>query len=307
VRLGIDIVLDSRNFALGWIIAALIGANAPGDGSVAWRLRSASLQRMDTGLKDRVALVAASSHGIGRATAEAFAAEGCRLAMCSRDGNAITHAAESITKQYGVEAYSRSVDVTNTAAVWRFVDEVAERYGTVDICVTNAGGPPAKGFLATTIEEWQKAFETNLLSVVMFAHAVIPHMQLNHWGRFITITSMTVRQPVQDLVLSNAIRVGVSGLIKSLSNEFGKDGILFNNVGPGFTGTDRLKELAAVQAKSAGTREEDIFQGWAEQSAVKRVGKPHEIADAIVWLASERASFVTGQTLVVDGGYYRGL
>jgi 3-oxoacyl-[acyl-carrier protein] reductase len=262
---------------------------------------------MDTGLRNRVALIAASSHGIGRATAEAFAAEGCRLAMCSRDENAISDAAGSIARQHGIETYSRAVDVTDAAAVSRFVNGVADRFGTIDICVTNAGGPPAKIFLETTIDEWQKAFETNLLSVVIFAQAVIPHMQRKQWGRFITITSMTVRQPVQDLVLSNAIRVGVSGLLKSLSNEFGKDGILFNNVGPGFTATDRLKDLAAVQAKSAGVSEADIFSRWAEQSPLKRVGEPREIADAIVWLASERASFVTGQTLVVDGGYYRGL
>jgi 3-oxoacyl-[acyl-carrier protein] reductase len=262
---------------------------------------------MDTGLRNRVALIAASSHGIGRATAEAFAAEGCRLALCSRDANAIRNVAETIAKQHGVEVHSQAVDVTDPTAVSRFVQAVAERFGAVDVCVTNAGGPPAKGFLATTVDDWHKAFEANLLSVVLFAQAVIPHMQRSKWGRFITITSMTVRQPVQDLVLSNSIRVGVSGLLKSLSNEFGKDGILFNNVGPGFTATDRLKELAAVQAKSSGITEQDIFKGWAEQSPLKRVGEPREIADAIVWLASERSSFITGQTLLVDGGFYRGL
>src|SRR5689334_13687346 len=142
---------------------------------------------METGLRNRVALVAASSHGIGRATAEAFAAEGCRLALCSRDANAIRDVAEALAKQHGVEVHSQSVDVTDPAAVSRFVQTVAERFGAVDVCVTNAGGPPAKGFLATTVDDWQKAFAANLLSVVLFAQAAIPHMQRKKWGRFITI------------------------------------------------------------------------------------------------------------------------
>jgi 3-oxoacyl-[acyl-carrier protein] reductase len=177
----------------------------------------------------------------------------------------------------------------------------------VDICVTNAGGPPAKGFLATTMDDWANAARLNLFSIVAFAHAVIPHMQKKRWGRFITLTSVSVRQPVPDLVLSNSIRAGVVGLIKSLSNEFGKDGILFNNVGPGFTATDRLKELAAARSRNGTMTQEQIFDGWAQDSAVKRLGEPNEVADAIVWLASDRASYITGQTVLVDGGAYKGL
>src|SRR5207237_10929685 len=146
-------------------------------------------------------------------------------------------------------------------------------------------------FLATSIEEWQKALEQNFLSAVYFAREVIPHMQRKHWGRIITITSITTKQPVADLVLSNAVRAAVVGLVKSLANEFGKDGILVNNVGPGYTATDRLKELAAARSRSSGQSEKEIFDSWAVDSAVKRVGKPEEVADAVVWLASERASY----------------
>ena len=262
---------------------------------------------METGLKNRVAIVAASSQGLGKATAEAFAAEGCRVAMCSRNAEALQAAAQRIHTQHGVDVYAQALDVTDAAAVHRFVESVAAKFGRIDICVTNAGGPPAKGFLATTLEEWRRATELNFLSAVYFAHQVIPHMQRNKWGRFITITSVTVKQPVPDLVLSNAVRAAVVGLMKSLSNEFGKDGILVNNVGPGYMATDRLKQLAATRAKATGKSEREIFETWAVDSAVKRVGDPREFADTIVWLASDRASYVTGQTILVDGGAYKGL
>ncbi len=261
---------------------------------------------MDLGLKDRVAIVVASSHGLGQATARAFAAEGCKVAMCSRNLKAVEAAAEEIRGKYGAEVYSEAFDVTDAAAVQRFVDNVARRFGRIDICVTNAGGPPAKGFMATTIEEWKRASELNFLSVVYFAHQVIPHMQRNKWGRIVTITSVAVKQPVADLVLSNSVRSAVVGLVKSLANEFGKDGILVNNVGPGYTATDRLKELAAARSKASGKNEQEIFDGWAVDTALKRVGQPEEFANAVVWLASERASYITGQTLLVDGGTYKG-
>jgi 3-oxoacyl-[acyl-carrier protein] reductase len=262
---------------------------------------------MDTGLKNRVAIVAASSQGIGRATAEAFAAEGCRVAMCARNSKTLQAAAESIRKQHQVDVFTQAVDVTDAAAVHQFVDAVVAEFGGVDICVTNAGGPPAKGFLAASIEEWKKAVDLNFLSTVYFAREVIPHMQRKHWGRFITITSITTKQPVADLVLSNAVRAAVVGLVKSLANEFGKDGILVNNVGPGFTATDRLKELAKTRAAASGKTEKETFEGWAADAPLKRLGEPREVADAIVWLASERASYVTGQTVLVDGGLYKGL
>jgi 3-oxoacyl-[acyl-carrier protein] reductase len=262
---------------------------------------------MDLGLKDRVALVAASSQGIGRATAEAFAAEGCRVAMCARNQQTLQAAAEKIRRHYDAEVFAQAFDVTDSPAVSRFVAAVVEKFGRVDICVTNAAGPPAKGFLAATLEEWQRALELNFLSTVYFAREVIPHMQRKHWGRIITLTSITTKQPVIDLVLSNAVRAAVVGLVKSLANEFGKDGILVNNVGPGFTATDRLKELAKARASASGKTEQEIFAGWAADAPLQRLGEPREVADVIVWLASERASYVTGQTVLVDGGMYKGL
>ena len=262
---------------------------------------------MDLGLKNRVALVAASSQGLGLATAEAFAAEGCRVAMCARNQQSLTSGADKIRKQHNVDVLAEAFDVTDASAVSRFVATVAEKFGSVDICVTNAGGPPAKGFLAASLEDWQHAVEANFFSTVYFAREVIPHMQKKHWGRIITITSITTKQPVTDLVLSNAVRAAVVGLVKSLANEFGKDGILVNNVGPGFTATDRLKELAKARSSATGKSQQEIFEAWAADAPLKRLGEPRELAEAIVWLASDRASYITGQTLLVDGGMYKGL
>lgn len=262
---------------------------------------------MHLGLKDKVTLVAASSQGIGRATAEAFAAEGCKVAMCARNDKTLQDAAAKIKQQYKAEVLTEAFDVTDATAVRDFVATVAKKFGAIDICVTNAGGPPAKGFLAASLEEWQRAIELNFLSTVYFAREVIPHMQKKHWGRIITITSITTKQPVADLVLSNAVRAAVVGLVKSLANEFGKDGILVNNVGPGFTATDRLKELATARSATSSKTQQEIFEGWAADAPLKRLGEPREVAETIVWLASEPASYITGQTILVDGGMYKGL
>src|SRR6266404_5104934 len=190
---------------------------------------------MDMGLKRKVAIVAASSQGIGRATAEAFAAEGCKIAMCARNEAALASAAGKIEEQYSVDVFYRAMDVTDAIAVHEFVAATEAKLGGADICVTNAGGPPAKGFLAATMDDWRKAVDANFMSTVHFAREVIPLMQRKRWGRIITITSIAAKQPVADLVLSNAVRAAVVGLVKSLANEFGKDGILINNVGPGYT------------------------------------------------------------------------
>ncbi|HYA24290.1 MAG TPA: SDR family oxidoreductase [Terriglobales bacterium] len=262
---------------------------------------------MELGLRNRVAIVAASSQGIGRATAEALAAEGCCVAMCARNEQTLRAAAEHIRKQHRTEVLASTVDVTDPDAVHSFVDETVAKFGSADICVTNAGGPPAKGFLAATLEDWRKAVDANFLSAVYFAREVIPHMQRKRWGRIITITSITTKQPVADLVLSNAVRAAVVGLVKSLANEFGKDGILVNNVGPGYTATDRLIDLARRRSAALGKPEKEVIDGWAAEAPLKRVGEPRELADTIVWLASERASYVTGQTILVDGGAYKGL
>ena len=262
---------------------------------------------METGLRDRVAIVAASSKGIGRAAALALAAEGTHLALCARNSDALEQVEEEARRTHGVSVYAKTFDVADDLRVRQFVEAVHRRYGRIDICVTNAGGPPAKHFLETTMPEWDNAYQLNLRSIVSFAHAVLPYMQQRHWGRVVTITSMTVKQPVPELILSNSVRAGVLGLVRSLATQFGPDNITINNVAPGYTATDRMKELAQSKAQMAGGTAAQYETEIAQSIPLRRFAQPEEIADAIVWLASERASYITGQTVLVDGGVYRGL
>ncbi|HZU09461.1 MAG TPA: SDR family oxidoreductase [Pseudacidobacterium sp.] len=262
---------------------------------------------METGLKDRVAIVAASSQGIGKAAALAFAAEGAHLALCARQPGPLDSVAREATDRYGVKVFTEAFDVSDDAAVRSFVKSAHDHFGHVDVCVTNAGGPPAKPFLATTLDEWERAWQLNLRSIVSFAQAVIPYMQKKKWGRIVTLTSYTVKQPVPELVLSNSIRAGVMGLVRSLAGQFGPDGITVNNVGPGFTSTARAEELLEKRAAARNTNIEQIRQELLQDIPVRRMATPEEVAAAIVWLASEQASCITGQTLLVDGGAYRGL
>jgi 3-oxoacyl-[acyl-carrier protein] reductase len=262
---------------------------------------------VNLGLKDRNVIVAAASEGIARAAAEKFAAEGANVAICSRDAGKLNAAAAQLREHSSARVLAQPLDVTDEMAVASFVKYVAEEFGGVDVCVANAGGPPAKLFFATTTQEWHRAVELNFMSVIHFARAVLPWMQKRQWGRLVTITSITVRQPVSDLIYSNAVRAGVLGLVKSLSNEFGKDGITVNNVGPGYTATERLKQLIAKRSQEIGISPADFEKRLVGEAPLQRVGQPEEVADAIVWLASERAAYITGQTLLVDGGLFKGL
>lgn len=262
---------------------------------------------MDTGLRTRVAIVAASSQGIGRATALGFAAEGANLALCARNAGPLEKLAEEIRKTHGVEILTRAFDVSNDEQVRDFTAAAQERFGRIDVCVTNAGGPPAKPFAETTLPDWDRAYQLNLRSTVAFAHAVLPAMQQRKWGRIVTITSVSVKQPIPELVLSNSIRAGVLGLVRSLATQYGPDNITVNNVGPGYTATDRIKELTEARAKRSGRSLAELEAEMTNNVPLRRLAQPQEVADAIVWLASERASYITGQTILVDGGVYRGL
>jgi 3-oxoacyl-[acyl-carrier protein] reductase len=262
---------------------------------------------MDLGIKDRVAIVAASSQGLGKAVALGLAREGARLAICARTESALEAAAEQIRRETDAEVVARALDVTVHEEVRRFVGTVAERFGRVDICIANAGGPPSKTFADTTIEDWQAATNLNLMSTIYFAKETLPLMQERRWGRFIAITSVAVKQPIEGLILSNAIRSGVSGLIKTLSNEYGRYGVLVNSVCPGYTATARLVELSRKLAAREGVAAEEIVDRWARLTALGRVGLPEEFADAVVFLASERAGYITGVSLAVDGGLVKGV
>lgn len=262
---------------------------------------------MDLGLKNRTAIVAAASKGLGLAVAEELAKEGANVAICSRNGEELKKAAAKVKEAAGREPLWQAFDLRNYEEVQRFVKAVTQKFGTVDICVANAGGPPSKKFLDVSIEEWRTAVDTNLMTTVYLAREVLPLMQKGKWGRFITITSMSIKQPVNNLVLSNSVRAAVVGLARTLANEFGADGITVNNVGPGYTRTARLEELAAKQQQAKGISLEQVFEQMASEVPAKRIGTPREFAALVTFLASERASYINGTTIVVDGGWVKSL
>jgi 3-oxoacyl-[acyl-carrier protein] reductase len=262
---------------------------------------------MDLGLKDRVAIVAASSQGLGKAVAMGLAREGAKVALCARTAATLNATAEEIRKATGVEVFSKTVDVTSYDQVRAFVGETVQRFGRLDICVTNAGGPPAKPFSDTTVEDWQNGVNLNLMSALYFAREVLPLMQQRKWGRLITITSSSVKQPIDNLILSNSVRSAVSGLAKSLSNEYAKDNVLVTNVCPGYTLTARLDELSGKLAAAEGVTPQQIRDRWASQIPLRRLGRPDEFADLVVFLASERSSYITGVSIAVDGGFIKGI
>ena len=262
---------------------------------------------METGLKDRVALVAGSSQGIGQAIALAFAAEGAHVALCSRREDVLDTVAAEVRGRFGVQAFCQALDVADDAAVRAFVDATHARFHRIDICVPNAGGPPARPFLSTTMEDWERAWQLNLRSAISFCQAVLPYMRQRCWGRIITLTSYTVKQPVPELVLSNTIRAGVMGLVRSLAGQFGRDGITVNNVGPGFTATSRARSLLEQRAQNRNVLLQEIQNEVEREIPIGRMATPEEVAATFVWLASELSASITGQTILVDGGSYKGL
>ena len=262
---------------------------------------------MDLGLKDRVAIVAASSQGLGKGVALALAREGAKLAICARTSGAIQAAAEEIRNVTGVEVLARAMDVTAQDQVGELVEETQRRFGRIDICVTNAGGPPSKTFAETSTDDWISAVNLNLMSTVYLAREVLPVMQRQQWGRFIAITSVAVKQPIDGLILSNSVRSAVSGLVKSLANEYGRYNVLVNNICPGYTRTERLTELSTRLATRGATTPAEIERQWTHQIPLGRLGEVEEFASVVAFLASDRASYLTGISLAVDGGLVRGI
>ncbi|HSV33878.1 MAG TPA: SDR family oxidoreductase [Pyrinomonadaceae bacterium] len=262
---------------------------------------------MDLGLKNRVALVAAGSRGLGFAAAQELAREGARVFLCSRDEMHATEAAAKIQAETGAEVTGMRADVTNNADIGRFVDEAVERAGKVDVCITNAGGPPSTVFADTDIEMFRNAFELNALSAIRLVKLVLPGMRAQKWGRIINITSVSVKQPIEGLLLSNTVRAGLTGWAKTVSNEVAPDGVTVNNVAPGYTLTERQDELAEARGKASGKSKQEMIDFWASQTPMRRMASAEEIAAAVAFLASERASYITGVTLQVDGGWVRSL
>jgi len=256
---------------------------------------------MDMGIRGKAALVTAASKGMGKATALALASEGVRVLMCARTAADIKAAAEEVRAKTGVEVVEMTADVTKKEDIERLVKRAEEAFGGVDILVANSGGPPRGNLEEMTDEQWYGAFEVATLSVVRLIRGVLPSMKQKRWGRILTIQSVSVKQPVPGLLLSNAVRPGVAGMFKTLSEDLGKHNITINVVCPGKILTDRL----LGGAKQAGLPTEEFIKRAGADVPLGRVGAPEEFANVMVFLASERASYVTGVALQVDGGLIR--
>jgi 3-oxoacyl-[acyl-carrier protein] reductase len=262
---------------------------------------------VELGLRGKVALVAASSAGIGRACALGLAAEGAAVACCARTAAALEETAGEIRRQTGAEVFALPTDLTRPEEIRRLVEAVAGRFGRIDILVNNAGGPKPGAFADLTEQDWQEAIPLTLLSTLRLCAAVVPRMRQQRHGRIINVMSVSVKQPLETLILSNTLRAGVAGLAKSLANELGRDGILVNTVCPGATMTERFLGVHRALAGRRGVPVEEVIAARANEVPLGRIGTPEEVANLVVFLASERASYITGCTIPVDGGFVRGL
>lgn len=264
---------------------------------------------MDLGLDDRTAFVAGASRGLGRAAALELAQEGCRVALCSRDETRVTNAADHIRTEADVPAervLPLVCDVTEEAAVNDAIQETVDTFGTLHVLVTNAGGPPSGTATEVTAEDYREAVELNLMSTISLCEVALPHLQsaadADDHARIIMVTSVSSKQPISSLALSNTARAGVQGYAKSLAEDLGPQEITVNTVLPGYTRTDRLDDLAEDIQEETGQSYAEVEADWAEENALPRIGEPDEFAATVAFLASARAAYVTGVALPVDGG-----
>lgn len=262
---------------------------------------------MDLGLKGRVAIVAAASSGLGKSIAMELATEGASIVMNARREDQLGIAADEIRSATGAEVLAIAGDVTNEDHIRKLVLETASNFGSVDILVANAGGPPAGFFDDFSAQDYRQAVELNLISTINLCREAVPHMRKCGWGRIVAITSIAAKQPVENLILSNTSRAGVLGFMKSLSQQIAADGITANTVCPGYHLTERLKSLAPLTAEKEGISVEEVYARWAASTPMNRIGEPREFAAVVAFLCSERASYLTGTVIQVDGGAYRAL
>ena len=269
--------------------------------------RHALTPSMDLGLRGKVAVVAAASQGLGRAAAFAFAREGCKVAICARTAAPLEDTAKAIRKESGADVLAVPADVSRPDGVKAFLDGAVQSFGGIDIVVPNAGGPPTGGFETLAEEQWTRGWELTFQSTVRLVRSSLPAMRKRGGGAVVAILSMSVRQPIDNLVLSNALRLGVVGALKTLAREVAKDRIRVNAVAPGWIATDRTIELARVRAEREGRPLEDVQAATLQDIPLGRFGKPEEVGDLIAYLASERAAYITGVIAQIDGGLYRGI
>jgi len=253
---------------------------------------------MDLGIKGRVAMVAAGSKGLGRAAAAALVAEGCRVSICGRDRGAL----EAAKAALGGSVLAFPCDVTKPADIEDWYKATLEAFGQVDILVTNTGGPPAATFLDLTEAQWESGVQSTLMNVVRLCRLALPGMRERRWGRIVHITSLVAKQPTPLLTISSALRAGLSAMTRTLAQEFSGDGVTVNALLPGHVMTDRQLHLAEIRCAKEGITQETYFARVAAEIPARRLGRPEEVGDVIAFLCSERASYITGSSIQVDGG-----
>jgi 3-oxoacyl-[acyl-carrier protein] reductase len=262
---------------------------------------------MDLGLKGKVALVAGGSMGLGRAVALELVREGAKVAIGALDDPHLNEAARLIRRETGIEVLAVPADVSDAEQAKAVVRKTIDHYGTLDILINNAGGPPSADFIDIDETLWEKGFRLNLLSTILMTREAVPVMKAKGWGRIINMTSISVKQPIDGLILSNTIRSGVIGLAKSLSNELAPFNVTVNSVCPGYTLTDRVRNLAKTTAEREGTTPEAVIGRWEASIPMKRLGTPEEFSALVAFLASERSGYITGAAIQIDGGWYKGV
>jgi len=257
---------------------------------------------MELGIRGRVALVAGASAGLGYAAAEALAAEGARVVLASRDPARIQEAARRVTMSTGEPAHGVSIDVRDADAGERMVAAARERFGEPSILITNAGGPAPGPFAKLTLQDFEESLRLNFLSAVALTRAALPGMQTARWGRIVHVTSTTIHEPSVGLFLSSSVRPAVAGFSKALSREVASFGITVNVIAPGLIATDRLRELGEYRAKESGKSVDEEMVTMGEQVPLGRLGRPDEFGSLVAFLCSERAAYVTGEAIRLDGG-----
>jgi 3-oxoacyl-[acyl-carrier protein] reductase len=262
---------------------------------------------MDLGLKGKVALVAGGSMGLGKAVATEFAREGARVAICALDDPELPKAADDIRKKTGGDVLAVPADVTVMDDARNFVRTSVKHFGTVDILVNNAGGPPSVPLMEIDDDLWTFGFKLNLMSTIAMTTEAVPIMKEKKWGRIINMTSISVKQPIDGLILSNTIRSGVIGFAKTLSTELAPFNVTVNSVCPGYTMTDRVRNLAKVVAEREKTTPDAIVKRWESTIPMGRLGTVEEFAALVTFLASERSGYITGAAIQIDGGWYKGV